>query len=111
MGHDQSGECEGRRNERTQVSLDRRPCAVISCYTCAQGNGSRCLQVRQAAEVHRQVRKYIRTVAKPGVMLSDMCEKLENTVGVRGRVCMITRYGFPMPPNHALLAPSGPAAD
>ena len=38
------------------------------------------LQVRQAAEVHRQVRKYIRTVAKPGVLLSDMCEKLENTV-------------------------------
>ncbi|GAX77013.1 hypothetical protein CEUSTIGMA_g4460.t1 [Chlamydomonas eustigma] len=37
-------------------------------------------QVRQAAEVHRQVRKYIRTIAKPGIVLADMCETLENTV-------------------------------
>mmetsp|Transcript_17211 Transcript_17211/g.23775 ORF Transcript_17211/g.23775 Transcript_17211/m.23775 type:complete len:485 (+) Transcript_17211:45-1499(+) len=33
--------------------------------------------VRQASEVHREVRKYIQTIAKPGVRLFDMCETLE----------------------------------
>jgi methionyl aminopeptidase len=33
--------------------------------------------VRKAAEVHRQVRSYIQSIAKPGVLLIDMCEKLE----------------------------------
>ncbi len=33
--------------------------------------------VRKAAEVHRQVRSYVQTIAKPGVLLIDMCEKLE----------------------------------
>lgn len=37
-------------------------------------------EVRRAAEVHRQVRKYIRKIAVPGVLLIDMCETLENTV-------------------------------
>lgn len=37
-------------------------------------------EVRRAAEVHRQVRKYIRTIAKPGVLMIDMCETLESTV-------------------------------
>lgn len=37
--------------------------------------------VRRAAEVHRQVRRYIRDkVAKPGVSLTTMCEKLEDGV-------------------------------
>ena len=36
--------------------------------------------VRKAAEVHRQVRNYIRTIAKPGVLLIDMCEQLEDCV-------------------------------
>jgi methionyl aminopeptidase len=34
-------------------------------------------EVRKAAEVHRQVRQYVQTIAKPGVLLIDMCEKLE----------------------------------
>ena len=34
--------------------------------------------VRKAAEVHRQVRSYVQTIAKPGVLLIDMCEKLED---------------------------------
>ena len=38
-------------------------------------------RVRQAAEVHRQVRKYIRTIAKPGILMTDLCEKLENAGG------------------------------
>ena len=33
--------------------------------------------VRKAAEVHRQVRSYVQSIAKPGVLLIDMCEKLE----------------------------------
>ncbi|KAI3888531.1 hypothetical protein MKW92_035060 [Papaver armeniacum] len=36
--------------------------------------------VRQAAEVHRQVRKYMRSIIKPGILMIDMCETLENTV-------------------------------
>ncbi|EIE25282.1 peptidase M24A, methionine aminopeptidase [Coccomyxa subellipsoidea C-169] len=37
-------------------------------------------EVRQAAEVHRQVRQYIRTIAKPGIGMTDLCERLENCV-------------------------------
>lgn len=37
-------------------------------------------QVRQAAEVHRQVRKYMKTIIKPGIQLFDMCETLEASV-------------------------------
>uniref|UniRef100_A0A7S0RCS7 Methionine aminopeptidase 2 n=1 Tax=Pyramimonas obovata TaxID=1411642 RepID=A0A7S0RCS7_9CHLO len=33
--------------------------------------------VRQASEVHRQVRKYIQKIAQPGIRLFDMCEQLE----------------------------------
>ncbi|GER42808.1 methionine aminopeptidase 2 [Striga asiatica] len=36
--------------------------------------------VRQAAEVHRQVRQYIRKILKPGMLMTDLCETLENTV-------------------------------
>ncbi|KAG6544363.1 hypothetical protein Mapa_014197 [Marchantia paleacea] len=36
--------------------------------------------VRQAAEVHRQVRSYIRKYAKPGVAMVDICETLEDMV-------------------------------
>lgn len=34
--------------------------------------------VREAAEVHRQVRSYMKPYIKPGVLLIDMCERLEN---------------------------------
>eukprot|EP00235_Prasinoderma_singulare_P001323 CAMPEP_0119173040 /NCGR_PEP_ID=MMETSP1315-20130426/31384_1 /TAXON_ID=676789 /ORGANISM="Prasinoderma singularis, Strain RCC927" /LENGTH=468 /DNA_ID=CAMNT_0007166961 /DNA_START=93 /DNA_END=1499 /DNA_ORIENTATION=+ len=34
--------------------------------------------VRQAAEVHREVRKYVNTIAKPGILMTELCEKLEN---------------------------------
>lgn len=37
-------------------------------------------EVRQAAEVHRQVRKYIQTIAKPGIPMIELCEKLEDSV-------------------------------
>lgn len=38
-------------------------------------------EVRQAAEVHRQVRQYMmKHVIKPGVKLIDMCEQLESYV-------------------------------
>ncbi|OAE20567.1 hypothetical protein AXG93_3873s1250 [Marchantia polymorpha subsp. ruderalis] len=36
--------------------------------------------VRQASEVHRQVRSYIRKYAKPGVAMVDICETLEDMV-------------------------------
>ena len=34
--------------------------------------------MREAAEVHRQVRSYMRPYFKPGILLTDMCERLEN---------------------------------
>ena len=34
--------------------------------------------MREAAEVHRQVRVYMKQYIKPGVRLMDMCERLEN---------------------------------
>ncbi|GFQ00052.1 methionine aminopeptidase 2b [Phtheirospermum japonicum] len=36
--------------------------------------------VRQAAEVHRQVLKYMKTIIKPGMLMTNLCETLENTV-------------------------------
>ncbi|KAG2451907.1 hypothetical protein HYH02_003682 [Chlamydomonas schloesseri] len=36
--------------------------------------------VRRAAEVHREVRKYMKTIIKPGIKLFDMCEELESRV-------------------------------
>jgi methionyl aminopeptidase len=35
-------------------------------------------RVRQAAEVHRQVRSYAQSFIKPGIKLTDMCQMLEN---------------------------------
>ena len=35
-------------------------------------------KVRQAAEVHRQVRSYAQSFIKPGIKLTDMCHMLEN---------------------------------
>lgn len=37
-------------------------------------------EVRQAAEVHRQVRSYVRKIAKPGILMSELCERLEDSV-------------------------------
>lgn len=34
--------------------------------------------MRHASEVHRQVREYVYTLIEPGMLLIDMCEKLEN---------------------------------
>ena len=33
---------------------------------------------RHAAEVHRQVRAYAQSIIRPGIVLADLCEKLEN---------------------------------
>ena len=40
--------------------------------------------VRKAAEVHRQVRRYAQSFIKPGIKLIDMCTMLEEKVGRRG---------------------------
>lgn len=44
--------------------------------------------LREAAEVHRQVRNYAQSIIKPGIKLADMCESIENMnrhlVGERG---------------------------
>lgn len=36
--------------------------------------------VRLAAEVHRQTRKYANSYIKPGMLMTDICEGIENTV-------------------------------
>ena len=35
-------------------------------------------EIRTAAECHRQVRKHMQSVIKPGILMTDMCEQLEN---------------------------------
>ncbi|KAI9332149.1 peptidase M24, structural domain-containing protein [Zopfochytrium polystomum] len=35
-------------------------------------------EIRQAAEVHRQVRRYAQKVVKPGMSMIDICETIEN---------------------------------
>jgi len=35
-------------------------------------------EVRTAAECHRQVRKYMESIIKPGMLMQDMCEQLED---------------------------------
>lgn len=36
--------------------------------------------VRRAAEVHREVRNYIQSILKPGILMIELCETLENMV-------------------------------
>jgi len=36
--------------------------------------------LRKAAEVHRQVRKYAQSIAKPGIKLVDLCTNLESVL-------------------------------
>jgi methionyl aminopeptidase len=40
----------------------------------------RLCSLRKAAEVHRQVRKYAQSVAKPGIKMVDLCQKIETTL-------------------------------
>lgn len=35
---------------------------------------------RQAAEVHRQVRRYVQTIAKPGISMSELAQEIEDGV-------------------------------
>mmetsp|Transcript_4552 Transcript_4552/g.10982 ORF Transcript_4552/g.10982 Transcript_4552/m.10982 type:complete len:335 (-) Transcript_4552:126-1130(-) len=35
-------------------------------------------EIRRAAECHRQVRKYVQSIAKPGILMTDLCQKLED---------------------------------
>ena len=35
-------------------------------------------EIRTAAECHRQVRKHMQSVIKPGMLMTDICEQLEN---------------------------------
>ena len=34
--------------------------------------------VREASEIHRQVRRFAQSIIKPGIKLTDMCEQIEN---------------------------------
>lgn len=40
----------------------------------------RLCSLRKAAEVHRQVRKYAQTIARPGIRLVDLCHGIEKTL-------------------------------
>ena len=40
-------------------------------------NGVQYNELRTAAECHRQVRKHMQSVIKPGMLMTDMCEQLE----------------------------------
>lgn len=34
--------------------------------------------------MHRQVRSYVQTIAKPGILMTELCEQLEDSGGGRG---------------------------
>lgn len=36
-------------------------------------------EVRLAAEVHRQTRKYAQSFIKPGMLMTDICERIEDS--------------------------------
>ena len=36
--------------------------------------------LRKSAEVHRQVRKYAQSIARPGIKLIDLCKQIESTL-------------------------------
>ncbi len=40
----------------------------------------RLMNLRKGAEVHRQVRKYAQSIARPGIKMIDMCQKIEATL-------------------------------
>jgi len=53
-------------------------------------------KIRHASEVHRQVRKYAQSIAKPGIKLTDLCEQIEETNRKLVREDGLTRgIGFP----------------
>jgi hypothetical protein len=60
---------------------------ATSCDHC----NATIMQVRLAAEVHRQVRSYAQSIIKPGIKLADMCELLENKNRELVQVCMSLR--------------------
>lgn len=35
-------------------------------------------EVRQASEVHRQVRRYVKSLMRPGLSMIELCEAVEN---------------------------------
>src|SRR5271170_6786050 len=42
---------------------------------------NQCLtSLRKAAQVHRETRKYIQEILKPGIKLLDICEKIEDKI-------------------------------
>ena len=62
-------------------------------------------EVRTAAECHRQVRKHMQSVIKPGMLMTDICEQLENLNRTLVQVCDLpTSTSATSPPfSHLLL--------
>jgi methionyl aminopeptidase len=57
---------------------------------------------RKAAEVHRQVRQYVQTIAKPGISMSQLAQEIEDGVraltnhqGLEGGDALKAGMGFP----------------
>ena len=50
--------------------------------------------IRRAAEVHRQVRKYARKFIRPGMRMIDIAEGIENGVRALVEEEMVRRFGF-----------------
>ena len=57
---------------------------MLPCQTaarqCMTADAEACSRVRTCACDVVQVRSYIRTIAKPGILMVDLCETLENSV-------------------------------
>jgi methionyl aminopeptidase len=52
--------------------------------------------MRKAAEIHRQVRRYLQSVIKPGISFVDICDAVESkTIELAGEDNMYAGKGFP----------------
>ena len=59
--------------------------------------------VREAAEVHRQVRHYAQSYIKPGIKIIDMCEKVRFKAGAKRQVVLYADIPLPRFARNSLL--------
>ncbi|CAD7945343.1 unnamed protein product [Amoebophrya sp. A120] len=51
---------------------------------------------RRAAEVHRQVRRYVQSIARPGIKMTELCQRLEQkSLELVGKDGLNAGWGFP----------------
>jgi len=95
------GECVeyAMRNDNLQRTTDEEVRHLAAVENMGDGFLS---DYRKAAEVHRQVRQYVQTIAKPGVTMSRLADEIEDGVraltghqGIEAGDALKAGMGFP----------------